>query len=114
MSTTGHPDGHAAAQCCCENPREAAAVRGSGFTETVDPRSGCIRASGHLDTRAADMLSGTVAGLRRGGCTSVVLDLGGVQAADDAGLHAVRCLEAEVAATGGRMTLLNWPGRRTK
>ncbi|MGY1707399.1 STAS domain-containing protein [Geodermatophilus sp. SYSU D00697] len=114
MASTGHPDGHAGGQRGGGEPAGTTAVEGSSFTETVDPRTGSIRASGRLDTRAADMLSGTIAGLRRGGCTSVLLDLGGVQAVDDAGLHAVRSLEAEVADAGGRMTLLNWPGGRTQ
>ena len=106
MAYTGDPDGQ-------QPDGSAVTAGGPSFTEANDRRNGCIRASGRLDTRAADMVSGTVAALRAGGWTRIVLDLGGVQAADDAGLHAVRSLEAEVAAAGGRMTLLNWPGGRT-
>lgn len=81
----------------------------ASFTEAIDRRTGCIRATGHLDSRAADMLSATVEALRRSGNGWIVLDLGGVQAADAAGLHAIRSLEARIAADGGRMALLNAP-----
>jgi hypothetical protein len=116
MATTGHPEDHATARHEGhegEGLQEASAVQGSYFTETVDPRTGSVRASGRLDSRGVDMLSGTIEGLRRSGCTRVLLDLGGVQAVDDAGLHGVRSPEAEVAATGGRMTLRNWPHLRS-
>ncbi|MGY1669126.1 STAS domain-containing protein [Geodermatophilus sp. SYSU D00710] len=79
------------------------------FTEAIDRRTGRIRARGRLDGRAADMLRGTVDALRQGGCSGVVLDLGGVPA-DAAAVDAVRSLEEHVAAEGGRVALVNWPG----
>ncbi len=82
---------------------------GASFTEAVDRRTGCIRARGRLDGRAADMLTGTVEVLRQSGSGRVVLDLGGVHAVDDAGLEAIRTLQQQVAAQGGRLTLLDPP-----
>ncbi|MGY1737300.1 hypothetical protein [Geodermatophilus sp. SYSU D00684] len=93
-----------------EGPQDAAPPAVSSFTEAIDRRTGRIRASGRLDTRAADMLRGTVDALRREGCTWVVVDLDGVQA-DDAGADAVRSLERGVVADGGHMTLVNWQDR---
>ncbi|SNS96162.1 hypothetical protein SAMN06893096_111121 [Geodermatophilus pulveris] len=55
------------------------------------------------------MLSSTVEALRRSGSGWIVLDLGGVQAADAAGLRAVRSLETWIAAEGGRVALLDAP-----
>ncbi len=115
MAYTGSPDGHPRPERSDERRTDDSSTTAGGlsFTEAIDRRTGCIRASGRLDARAADMVSGTVDALRARGWACIVLDQGGVQAADDAGLHAVRSPEAEVAAAGGRMTLLNWPGGRT-
>jgi anti-anti-sigma regulatory factor len=110
MATTGHPE-RVPAEPGGEHAQETSAVPGTCFTQTVDLRTGCIRVSGRLDARAADMLSGTIAGLRHGGCLGVVLDLGGVQILDDLGSAALRSLEAEIADAGGRLTLLNRPDR---
>jgi hypothetical protein len=79
------------------------------FTEAIDRRTGCIRASGRLDERAADMVSSTVQTLRDRGWGRIVLDLGGVLAADDAGLRAIHSLERRIAADGGHVALLNCP-----
>ncbi len=116
MAYTGDPDGydgHGRSHGRRTDGGSGAAGSAS-FSEAIDRRTGCIRASGRLDARAADMVSGTVQALRPRGWACIVLDLGGVQAVDDAGLHAVRSLEAEVSAAGGRMTLLNWPDGRTE
>jgi anti-anti-sigma factor len=83
------------------------------FTEAIDRRTGCIRASGRLDTRAADMVSGTVEALHERGWDRVVVDLGGVRAADDAGLRAIHSLERRIAADGGHVALLNCPQARS-
>ncbi len=85
----------------------------SSFTEAIDRRTGSVRARGRLDVRAADMLSGTVQALHRSGCQRIVLDLGGVRAADDAGLDALHFLERRIAADGGHVAVLNRPGAAT-
>lgn len=82
---------------------------GVPFTEVIDGRSGTIRAHGHLDVRAADMLGGAVEALQGSGHVRILLDLGGVQAADAAGLRAIRSLEETVSAAGGRLRVLHRP-----
>ena len=85
---------------------------GASFTETIDGRLGSIKARGHLTTRAADMVSGTVEVLRRSGHDRVVLDLAGVQQADDDGLRALHDLADGIREDGGRLTLLHPPRPR--
>lgn len=75
------------------------------LSETVDRRIGVIRASGHLSAQGADLLRGTADALREGGHRRVVLDLAGVQAADDAGLDVLRRLQTRYAADGGELVL---------
>ncbi|MGY1683210.1 STAS domain-containing protein [Geodermatophilus sp. SYSU D01176] len=87
----------------------SAAAEDSVFSESIDRRTGSIRARGRLDGRAADMLGGTVDALHRSGWGRIVLDLGGVQAVDGAGLRALRSLERRIAADGGHVALLNEP-----
>jgi anti-anti-sigma factor len=85
----------------------------ASFTEAIDRRTGCIRASGRLDTRAADMVSGTIEALHDQGWARIVLDLGGVQDADAAGLRTIQSLERRISAGGGHVALLNCPEPRT-
>ena len=82
---------------------------GSPFTEEIDGRSGTIRAHGHLDVRAADMLDGAVEALQGSGHARILLDLGGVRVADDAGLRALRSVKDRVTEAGGHLTLLHQP-----
>jgi anti-anti-sigma regulatory factor len=49
------------------------------------------------------LLRGTVEQLRRSGHTRVLLDLQGVQAADDAGLHVLSDAARALAADGGQL-----------
>ena len=79
------------------------------FTEVVDHRAGSIRARGRLTVQGADLLSGAVHALHRGGHRRVLLDLGGIQGADDAGLAMLRQLRASVASAGGTLVLLHPP-----
>jgi hypothetical protein len=82
----------------------APAPRGASLlTETVDRSRGRIRASGHLTSLGADLLSGTADRLRESGHVRVVLDLRDVQAADDEGMDILRSLEASFAAAGGQL-----------
>lgn len=76
------------------------------FTEVVDPRRGSVLARGHLTVQAADLLRGTVLVLRREGHRCVVIDLGEVDGADEAGLGALETLRTAVADDGGRLLLL--------
>lgn len=79
------------------------------LTETVDPRTGLIRASGHLTRQGADLLSGTADTLRDSGHASVVLDLQDVQAVDDAGLDVLRTLRRSFAASGDELLIRHAP-----
>lgn len=81
------------------------------FTEFVDARRGSVRATGHLSARAADLLRGTVLALHRDGHPHVVIDLVGVDEADDAGLAALETLHAAVAEDGGRLLVLGGAAR---
>lgn len=82
---------------------------GPSLTETVNIRDGLIRASGHLTSQGADLLSGTADSLRVGGHLRVVLDLAGVRAADAAGLDILDELERSFAAEGGQLVLRHLP-----
>jgi anti-anti-sigma factor len=93
--------------------RGSLTTAGPSFTEAIDRRTGCIRASGRLDTRAADMVSGTVEAMHGQGWTRIVVDLGGVRAADAAGLRTIHSLERRIAAGGGHVAVLNCPEPRT-
>lgn len=76
------------------------------FSELVDPRRGSVRASGHLTAQAADLLRGTVLALHGDGHSRVVVDLGDVEYADEAGLAVLESLRTTVADDGGRLLLL--------
>ena len=93
------------------SPRTAPARRAAGpaLTEVVDGRAGRVRASGHLTPQGADLLRGTVEGLRRQGHSTVVLDLADVQAADDVGLHVLSTLRTAMAADGDLLLVRNAP-----
>jgi anti-anti-sigma regulatory factor len=79
------------------------------LTETVNLRTGLIRASGHLTAQGADLLSGTADTLRGSGHTRVTLDLTDVHLADDAGLDLLRDLGLEFAAHGGELVVRHAP-----
>ena len=84
---------------------------GSWLTETVNVRTGVIRASGHLTPQGADLLSGTAEHLRGSGHSRVTLDLRDVQAADDAGLDVLRTLGSAFEASGGTLLIRHAPDR---
>jgi anti-anti-sigma regulatory factor len=75
------------------------------LTETVDRRTGLIRAAGHLTAQGADLLRGTADALRGRGHSRVVLDLRGVREADDAGLAILRSLRRAFSAGGGELLI---------
>jgi len=80
------------------------------LTETVNLRTGLIRASGHLTSQGADLLRGTAESLHGSGHVRVVLDLKGVRDADAAGLDVLRGLGEELAARGGELVVRHSPG----
>jgi anti-anti-sigma regulatory factor len=79
------------------------------LTETVDTRTGSIRASGTLTRLGADLLRGTAQSLHGSGHVRVVLDLRDVRDADDDGLDVLRGLGDELAATGGELVVRHAP-----
>lgn len=79
------------------------------LSETVDRRTGSIRASGHLTELGADLLRGTAESLHGSGHLRVVLDLRDVRAADDAGLEVLRGLGEDLAARGGELVVRRGP-----
>jgi anti-anti-sigma regulatory factor len=81
----------------------------AALTEVVDMLRGSVRASGHLTVQGADLLRGTVETMRRDGHTTVLLDLQGLQAADDAGLQVLRNVRRSVAADGGELCVVPSP-----
>ena len=81
------------------------------FTELVDQRRGSVRARGHLTAQAADLLRGTVLALHGGGHPRVVVDLGDVDDADEAGLATLEAVRTAVARDGGTLLVLGGPGR---
>lgn len=93
-------------------PRPRPAVAQT-LTEVVDGRRGRVRVSGHLTPQGADLLLGTVEGLRRQGHSTVVLDLAGVQAADGVGLDVLSTLSDSMADAGDRLLLWNAPAEAT-
>jgi anti-anti-sigma regulatory factor len=79
------------------------------LSETVDRRTGSIRASGRLTLLGADLLRGTAESLQEDGHVRVVLDLRDVRDADDAGLDLLRGLGQEFAARGGELVVRHAP-----
>jgi hypothetical protein len=77
--------------------------RTPALTEAIDPVAGTVRVSGHLTPQGADLLRGTVENLCRLGHSRVVLDLAGLQDADDDALRVLR----ELRGGPGRVVLLN-------
>jgi len=90
------------------------AVASAAFTEQVDQRRGFVHATGHLTAQAADLLRGTVLALRGGGHPRVVVELGGVDGADESALVALETLRTTVAEDGGRLLIVGAPGQAAR
>lgn len=84
----------------------------AALTEVVDGRAGSVRVSGHLTAQGADLIRGTVASLHRLGHVDVLVDLAGLQGADDAGVRVLRSAVAAGRGEGGRGIRLRDPLRR--
>jgi anti-anti-sigma regulatory factor len=81
------------------------------LSEVVNGATGTVTASGHLTSRGADLLRGTVEGLRRRGHSTVVLDLADVRAVDTAGLLVLEDLGSAMAGAGSRLVVQHAPPR---
>ena len=90
-------------------PSQASTAAERTLTEVVNGRTGRVWASGHLTSQGADLLRGTVEGLRRQGHSTVVVDLADVRTADDVGLHVLSDLCASMADRGDRLLVRNAP-----
>lgn len=80
------------------------------MTEVVNRRTGAIRVSGHLTVQGADLLRGTVEGLRSSGHARVVLDLRDVEGTDAAGLHVLRGVARSLEEEGGLLVVRDVQG----
>ena len=79
------------------------------FSQIVDGRRGRVGATGDLNRRTADQLRGTVEALRHGGHRRILVNLHGLDSADELGLRSLCTLRARVEADGGQLTLLHLP-----
>jgi len=77
--------------------------RTPALTEAIDPVAGRVRVSGTLTPQGVDLLRGTVENLCRLGHSRVVLDLAGLQDADEDALRVLR----ELPGSSGRIVLVN-------
>ena len=89
------------------------ASTGPTLSEVVDGPRGRVTVSGHLTRQGADLLRGTVEGLRRLGHSTVVLDLKAVRVADPVGLHVLNDLCTSMADSGNRLLLQDVPQETT-
>lgn len=69
-----------------------------GRLEVVDRGAGRVRAAGCLTEQGAELLCGLALALQARGHRRVVLDLGGVQTVEDAGLRVLRSARASMTA----------------
>lgn len=83
------------------------------FSQAVDCRAGVVRGRGRLTADTAGLLRATVEALAHAGHTRILLDLTGLQDADEPGTRAIASLQAQVEKGGGRLTVLpgetGWP-----
>ncbi len=96
-------------------PRGPAAAVGRGgvdpspqapsFTASLDQHRGVVRARGHLDVLAADLLCGSIVALQRRGHRQVTVHLRPLATADDAARELLACLGEKLAAEGVRLVV---------
>lgn len=75
------------------------------FTASLDQRGGVVRARGHLDVLAADLLCGSIVALQRRGHRQVTVHLRPLATADDAARELLACLGEKLAAEGVRLVV---------
>ena len=85
------------------------ASTGPALSEVVDGLAGKVTVTGQLTPQGADLLRGTVEGLRRLGHSTVVVDLAALEADGAEGVHALSDLTASMAAAGTRLLLQHVP-----
>jgi hypothetical protein len=83
---------------------------GREFVELVDRRTAVISAAGHLTTRGADLLCGTVEVLHRSGHACITVDLHAVGAVDDEAMAELRALAVRLRGRHGQLLLLPGTG----
>jgi len=74
--------------------------RAPSFTAGLDRHRGVVRARGHLDELAADLLRGTIIALQREGHRRVTVQLEPLATADDAARELLDRVAGELAAQG--------------
>jgi len=75
------------------------------FTATVDQSSGAIRARGHVDGPAADLLGGTIVALQRQGHRHIVVRMRPMATADAEARELLAALTERLAADGTRLVV---------
>jgi anti-anti-sigma regulatory factor len=85
------------------------ASTGPALSEVVDGVAGKVTVTGQLTPQGADLLRGTVEGLRRLGHSTVVVDLAALEVDGAGEVHALSDLTASMAATGTRLLLQHVP-----
>ena len=75
------------------------------FTASLDQRRGVVRARGHLDVLAADLLCGSIVALQRRGHRQVTVHLQPLATADDAARELLARLADELASEGVRLVV---------
>ena len=75
------------------------------FTASLDQRRGVVRARGHLDVLAADLLCGSIVALQHRGHRQVTVHLRPLATADDAARELLDRLAGTLAAQGVRLVV---------
>ena len=75
------------------------------FTASLDQRHGVVRARGHLDALAADLLRGSIVALQRQGHRQVTVRLESRATADDDARELLAQLADTLAAEGVRLVV---------
>ena len=75
------------------------------FTASLDQRTGVVRARGHLDVLAADLLCGSIVALQRRGHRQVTVRLQPLATADDDARELLARLADTLAADGVRLVV---------
>lgn len=79
--------------------------RAPSFTASLDQHRGVVRARGHLDVLAADLLCGSIVALQQRGHRQVTVHLRPLATADDAARELLACLGEKLAAEGVRLVV---------
>jgi hypothetical protein len=83
----------------------ATSPQAPSFTASLDQRRGVVRARGHLDVLAADLLCGSIVALQRQGHRQVTVHLRPLATADDDAREVLARLADTLAADGVRLVV---------